>query len=99
LSCDFAVGGAINVVSYSLLLKMIAQCVDMEPDEFIWSIGDAHIYLNQLDSVKEQLSREPLSQATMDINPEVTDIFKFKAEDFKLTHYEHHPAIKYEVAA
>jgi thymidylate synthase len=52
-----------------------------------------------LDSVKEQLSREPLSQATMVINPEVTDIFKFKAEDFKLTHYEHHPAIKYEVAA
>lgn len=77
---------------------MIAQCVEMEADEFIWSSGDTHLYSNTLDLMKTQLERTPYQLPVMKINPEVTDIFKFKLEDFELLAYECHPAIKGTIA-
>lgn len=97
-SSDVCVGVCLNVASYSLLLMMIAQCVDMEPFEFIWSSGDSHIYKNQLELVPEQLAREPLPLPTMKINPDKKDLFSFTIDDFTLENYQCHPAIVYPVA-
>ena len=77
---------------------MVAQVVNMVPDEFIWTSGDTHLYSNHLDQVGLQLSREPRALPTMRINPDVKDIFDFKYEDFTLEGYNPHPAIKAPVA-
>ncbi len=97
-SCDVPVGGPFNVSQYSLLLHMIAQVVDMEPYEFVWTIGDAHIYLNQLDGVKEQVTRTPLPLPKLKLNPEVKDLFNFKMEDIHIDEYNYLDHIKYKVS-
>lgn len=93
-SGDSFLGIPFNIASYALLTMMVAQVCGLEPGEFIHTIGDAHIYLNHLDQVNEQLSREPRKLPCMRINPEVKDIFDFKYEDFTLEDYDPWPTIK-----
>ena len=97
-SADIFLGIPFNIASYSLLTMMIARVCDLEPGEFIHTLGDAHLYLNHLDQVDEQLSREPLPLPVMKINPEVNSIFDFKYDDFELVGYQSHPAIKAPIA-
>ena len=77
---------------------MLAQVCDLKPGDFIHSFGDLHIYANHMDQVREQLSREPLPLPTVRLNPEITDIDAFTADDIELVDYVHHPAIKAPVA-
>ena len=97
-SCDMFLGVPFNIASYSLLLHMVAQVTNLKPGEFVHSLGDAHIYKNHFDQVKEQLSREPLPQPTLWLNPEVKDIDSFTMDDIKLENYESHPPIKADMA-
>jgi thymidylate synthase len=97
-SADIFLGVPFNIASYALLTLMVAQVTGLEPGEFIHTFGDAHLYLNHLDQAREQLSRQPYPLPAMHLNPEVTDIFAFKYEDFRLESYQAHPHIKAEVA-
>ena len=97
-SADIFLGVPFNIASYSLLTLMIAQVCGLKPGEFIHTLGDAHIYLNHMEQVKLQLTREPLSLPVMKINPEIKNIFDFKYRDFELTGYEAHPHIPGKVA-
>lgn len=97
-SADCFLGVPFNIASYALLTMMMAQVCGLKPGEFIHSLGDTHIYLNHLDQVNLQLGREPRALPVMKINPEVTDIFKFRYEDFTLENYDPWPAIKGEVS-
>jgi len=97
-SADMFLGVPFNIASYSLLTYMIAQVCDLTPGTFVHTIGDAHIYLNHLDQVKEQLSREQLSLPTLWLNPEIIDIDKFTMDDIQLQNYECHPPIKAPMA-
>jgi len=97
-SADVFLGVPFNIASYALLTMMVAQVTGLKPGEFIHTIGDAHLYLNHLEQADLQLSREPLPLPTMKINPDVTNIFDFKYEDFELVDYQSHPHIKAEVA-
>jgi len=97
-SCDIFLGVPFNIASYALLTQMMAQVTDLKPGEFVHTLGDAHIYLNHIDQVKLQLSREPFPLPEMKINPEVKNIFDFKFEDFELVGYESHPHIKGEIS-
>lgn len=97
-SADMFLGVPFNISSYALLTMMVAQVCGLKPGEFIHTFGDAHVYLNHLDQVKLQMSREPKALPVMKIDPEVKDIFKFKTESFELVGYDPHPAIKAEVA-
>ncbi|MCM3798576.1 MAG: thymidylate synthase [Caldibacillus thermoamylovorans] len=93
-SGDLFLGVPFNIASYSLLTMMIAQVCDLEPGEFIHTFGDVHIYLNHIEQVKLQLTREPRKLPTMKLNPNVKNIFDFKYEDFSLENYHPHPPIK-----
>jgi thymidylate synthase len=93
-SCDVFLGVPFNIASYALLTIMIAQVTGLKPGEFIWTGGDTHIYLNHLDQVKLQLSRQPKKIPTIKLNPNITDIFSFHYEDFTLENYDPHPLIK-----
>lgn len=97
-SADTFLGVPFNIASYALLTMMLAQVSGMVPGEFIWTGGDVHLYSNHMDQAKEQLSRYPYRIPTIHINPEVTDIFGFSFDDFRLAGYEAHPRIKAEVA-
>ena len=77
---------------------MVAQVCGLRPGEFIHTFGDAHLYMNHLDQVDEQLGREQFNLPTMQINPDVTDIFSFKFEDFTLENYQAHPSISAPIA-
>ena len=97
-SADVFLGVPFNIASYALLTMMIAQVCGLAPGEFIHTFGDVHLYSNHIEQAKLQLSRQPYPLPIMKLNPEVGDIFSFQFEDFKLEHYEHHPAIKAPVA-
>ena len=97
-SADIFLGVPFNIASYSMLLMMVAQVTGLEPYEFVHTLGDAHIYMNHVDQVKLQLSREPRHLPEMKINPDVRDIFDFKFEDFELVNYDPHPHIKGEIS-
>jgi len=97
-SADIFLGVPFNIASYALLTLMMAQVTGYKPGEFIHTLGDAHIYLNHMDQVRMQLTREPRPLPVMTLNPEVSDIFAFKYSDFTLTGYDPHPAIKGEIS-
>ena len=97
-SADIFLGVPFNIASYALLLQMVAQVTGLQPGEFVHTFGDAHIYLNHIDQVKLQLTREPFTLPKMNINPDVKNIFDFKFEDFKLVNYQSHPHIKGEIS-
>jgi thymidylate synthase len=97
-SADMFLGVPFNIASYSLLLAMVAQVTNLEPYEFVHTLGDAHIYENHIDQVKIQLEREPKDHPKLWLNPEVKDIDDFKMKDIKLLNYKHHPNIKAEMA-
>jgi thymidylate synthase len=97
-SADIFLGVPFNIASYSLLLMMMAQVTGLKPFEFIHTLGDAHIYINHIDQVKEQLSRVPFALPAMRLNKAVDSIFDFKFEDFMLENYQAHPHIKGDIA-
>jgi thymidylate synthase len=97
-SCDIFLGVPFNIASYALLTLMIAQVTGLKPGDFVHVLGDAHIYNNHLEQVQLQLTREPRQLPTMKINPDITDIFDFKFEDFELTGYEPHPHISGKIS-
>jgi len=97
-SADIFLGVPFNIASYSLFTLMIAQVCGYMPGEFIHTFGDAHIYTNHFDQVKLQLARSPKQLPTIEINSEITDIFNFSFEDFKLINYDPDPHIKGDVA-
>lgn len=97
-SADIFLGVPFNIASYALLTMMMAQVCHLQPGDFIHTLGDAHIYMNHLEQVRLQLTREPYPLPQMKINPSVKSIFDFKYEDFELTDYEAHPHIAGKVA-
>lgn len=97
-SWDLFLGGPFNIASYALLTMMFAQVTGLQPGDFIVSSGDTHLYLNHLEQVKLQLTREPRMAPVMKINPDVKDIFGFRFEDFELQGYNPHPNIKADIS-
>jgi len=93
-SADVFLGVPFNIASYALLTMMMAQVCELELGDFVHTLGDAHLYINHLKQVDEQLSRQPLALSVMKINSEINSIFDFKFEDFELQNYESHPSIK-----
>jgi thymidylate synthase len=97
-SADIFLGVPFNIASYALLTLMLAQVCDLEPGDFVHTLGDAHLYTNHQEQVELQLSRDPLPLPQMKINPEIKDIFDFTFDDFELVDYQHHEHIKGIVA-
>ena len=97
-SADVFLGVPFNIASYALLTKMLAQVCNLELGEFVHTFGDVHLYSNHFEQAKEQLERTGYPLPQMNINPDVTDIFKFKYEDFELVDYQAHPSIKAPIA-
>ena len=97
-SADSFLGVPFNIASYALLLQMMAQVTGLKAGDFVHTLGDTHIYMDHLEQVKLQLTRDPRPLPTMRINPNVKDIFSFKYEDFQLENYDPHPHIKGKVS-
>lgn len=97
-SGDMFLGVPFNIASYSLLTSMIAQITGYEPGRFVHVLGDAHIYQNHVDQVKQQLDREPYDRPTLKLNPAIDDIDDFNREDIRIVDYDHHPHIPAEIS-
>ena len=97
-SADIFLGVPFNIASYAALTMMVAQVCDLQPGEFVHTLGDAHIYSNHFEQVALQLTRDPRPLPTLRLNPEVKDIFDFKFEDMVIENYDPHPHIKAAVA-
>lgn len=97
-SADVFLGVPFNIASYALLTMMMAQVCELEPGDFIHTLGDAHLYLNHLEQTRQQLSRAPRPLPRMHVNPEIRSLFDFTFDDFELRDYNPHPAIKAPVA-
>ena len=97
-SADIFLGVPFNIASYALLTMMIAQVCGLKPGDFVHTLGDAHLYANHLEQTREQLSREIRPLPTMQLNPDVSDLFAFKFDDFTLSDYHPHPSIKAPIA-
>jgi thymidylate synthase len=97
-SCDIFLGVPFNIASYALLTLMMSQVTGLNPGDFIHTLGDAHIYLNHIDQVKLQLTRQPFKLPVMTLNPAVKEITEFSYDDFKLSDYNAHPHIKGEIS-
>jgi thymidylate synthase len=97
-SCDMFLGVPFNIASYSLLTALVAQVCNLDVGEFVHVLGDAHIYLNHVEQVKEQLNREPLPAPQLWLNPKINDITKFTMADIRLDEYSSYPPIKAEMA-
>ena len=87
-----------NIASYALLTRMMAQVCDLEPGDFVHTLGDAHLYLNHLAQAEQQLERQPRPLPTLRLDPEVRSIFEFRYEDFHLENYDPHPHIRAPIA-
>jgi len=97
-SADIFLGIPFNIASYALLTMMVAQVVGLEPGDFVHTLGDAHLYSNHLEQAREQLTRTPSPLPTMVMNPDVTDLFAFRYEDFRLDGYDPAPSIRAPIA-
>ena len=97
-SADCFLGVPFNIASYALLLQMVAQVTGLQAGDFVHTIGDAHIYLNHLDQVRLQLTRQPRPLPRMNLNPEVDDLYSFRYEDFELVGYDPYPHIAGQVS-
>lgn len=97
-SADVFLGVPFNIASYALLTMMVAQVTNLKLGDFVHTLGDAHIYLNHMEQVEEQLTRSPIALPTMSINPDVNSIFEFKYEDFCIKDYNPKPTIKAPIA-
>ncbi len=97
-SADIFLGVPFNIASYALLTMMVAQVCDLQAGQFVHTFGDVHLYKNHMQQAQLQLTRSPYPLPRIDINPDVSSIFDFKYEDFRLNNYEAHPHIKAEVA-
>jgi len=97
-SADIFLGVPFNIASYALLTMMVAQVTGLKPGDFVHTLGDAHLYANHFEQAKQQLTRTPGPLPTMQINPDVTDLFAFKYDDFHLIDYVAEPSIKAPIA-